>query len=152
MRCRRSWFNSWVQRIPGEGNGNPFQNSCLGSPMDRGAGRATVHGVESWTQLVTKAQGAITWAGALHQPQNEGEGNHHGKSDRIHKSWLFNAEWTSSLWLLRISGLSVLTSMNVIQPTLEAGVFPFGWSATPRALTMLGCCFSISVPACTLFL
>ena len=30
---------------PGEGNGNPLQNSCLGNPMDRGAWRATVHGV-----------------------------------------------------------------------------------------------------------
>ena len=32
-------------RSPGEGNGNPLQYSCLGSPMDRGAWRATVHGV-----------------------------------------------------------------------------------------------------------
>ena len=24
-------------RSPGEGNGNPLQNSCLGNPMDRGA-------------------------------------------------------------------------------------------------------------------
>ena len=32
-------------RSPGEGNGNPFQCSCLGNPMDRGAWRATVHGV-----------------------------------------------------------------------------------------------------------
>ena len=24
-------------RYPGEGNGNPFQYSCLGNPMDRGA-------------------------------------------------------------------------------------------------------------------
>ena len=32
-------------RSPGEGNGNPFQNSCLGNPMDRGAWQATVHGV-----------------------------------------------------------------------------------------------------------
>ena len=30
---------------PGEGNGNPLQHSCLEKPMDRGAGRATVHGV-----------------------------------------------------------------------------------------------------------
>ena len=29
----------------GEGNGNPFQCSCLGNPMDRGAWRAIVHGV-----------------------------------------------------------------------------------------------------------
>jgi len=32
--------------IPGsEGNGNPFQCSCLGNPMDRGAWWATVHRV-----------------------------------------------------------------------------------------------------------
>ena len=28
----------------GGGNGNPFQDSCLGNPMDRGAWWATVHG------------------------------------------------------------------------------------------------------------
>ena len=32
-------------RSPGEGNGNPLQDSCLGNPMDREAWRATVHGV-----------------------------------------------------------------------------------------------------------
>ena len=36
--------------FPGEGNGNPFQYSCLGNPTDRGAWRAIVHGVaKSWT-------------------------------------------------------------------------------------------------------
>ena len=33
------------ERSPGVGNGNPLQYSCLGYPMDRGAWRATVHGV-----------------------------------------------------------------------------------------------------------
>ena len=32
-------------RSPGRGNGNPFQYSCLGNPMDRGTWWATVHGV-----------------------------------------------------------------------------------------------------------
>ena len=32
-------------RSPGEGDGNPLQNSCLKNPMDRGAWRATVLGV-----------------------------------------------------------------------------------------------------------
>ena len=36
----------------GEGNGNPFQYSCLENPMDGGAWWATVHGVaKSWTRL-----------------------------------------------------------------------------------------------------
>ena len=30
---------------PGEGNDNSLQYSCLENPMDRGAWRATVHGV-----------------------------------------------------------------------------------------------------------
>ena len=41
-------------RSLGEGNGNPLQYSCLENPIDRGAWRATVHGVaKSRTQLST---------------------------------------------------------------------------------------------------
>ena len=36
-------FTLWPQF--GEGNGNPLQYSCLEKPMDRGAWRATVHGI-----------------------------------------------------------------------------------------------------------
>ena len=39
-------------RSPGEGNGNPLQDSCLKNPMDRGAWRAIAPGVaKSQTQL-----------------------------------------------------------------------------------------------------
>ena len=39
-------------RSHGEGNGNPLQYSCLENFTDRGAWRATVHGVaKGWTQL-----------------------------------------------------------------------------------------------------
>ena len=42
-------------RSPGEGNGNPLQYSCLENPMDKGAWRATVHGVTRVRHdLVTK--------------------------------------------------------------------------------------------------
>ena len=38
-------FDPWVGKIPEGGNGRPLQYSCLENPMDRGAWRATVHGV-----------------------------------------------------------------------------------------------------------
>ena len=36
---------SGSQRSPGKGNGNPLQYPCLENSMERGAWRATVHGV-----------------------------------------------------------------------------------------------------------
>ena len=33
------------RRSPGRGNGNPLQYSYMGNTMDKGAWRATVHGV-----------------------------------------------------------------------------------------------------------
>ena len=35
----------WLERSPGEGNGNPLQYSCLENSMDRGAWQSTVPGV-----------------------------------------------------------------------------------------------------------
>ena len=43
--CNAVGFDLWVRKIPGERNGNAVQYSCLGNSMDRGAWRATVHGV-----------------------------------------------------------------------------------------------------------
>ena len=44
-----------LRRTPGEGKDNPFQYSCLGNPMDRGAWQGSVHGVtESQTQFNNK--------------------------------------------------------------------------------------------------
>ena len=33
-------FDPWVKKIPGEGNGNPLQYSCLENPMDKAADKA----------------------------------------------------------------------------------------------------------------
>ena len=56
LQHRRLESDSWVRNlISGKGNGNPLQYSGLENPMDRGAWRATVHGVEkSWTWLSKK--------------------------------------------------------------------------------------------------
>ena len=46
----------------GEGNGHPFQYSCLENPMDIGAWWAAVHGVaKSRTRLSDKGEGAGEW-------------------------------------------------------------------------------------------
>ena len=51
-------------RSLGEGNGNPLQYYCLENPMDRGAWKATVHGIaksqtrlSDFTSLTNKASG-----------------------------------------------------------------------------------------------
>ena len=49
---RESTYNAGGQRLipglgrsPGEGNGNPLQDSCLDNPMEREAWQAAIHGV-----------------------------------------------------------------------------------------------------------
>ena len=53
-----------LERAPGEGNGNPFQYSCLENSMDRGAGRVTVHGVtKSQTHTLSSTKEARIYNG-----------------------------------------------------------------------------------------
>ena len=40
---------------PAGANGNPFQYSCLGNPMNRGAWQATVHGVAKESDMTKHA-------------------------------------------------------------------------------------------------
>ena len=54
-RHKRHRFDPWIGEIPGVGNGNPLQYSCLENSMDRGAWQATVHrvtkGRHDWSNL-----------------------------------------------------------------------------------------------------
>ena len=60
-------------RSSGEGNGNPFQHSCLEDPTDREAWQTTVHGIaKSQTRLrdyhtltLFKIQGILAAAGGI---------------------------------------------------------------------------------------
>ena len=53
-------------RSPGERNGNPCQYSCLENAVDRGAWRATVHGMakksDTTEQLTLSMRQALLWA------------------------------------------------------------------------------------------
>ena len=42
---QETWFDPWVGKTLGEGNGYTLQYSCLENSMDRGAWWATVHRV-----------------------------------------------------------------------------------------------------------
>ena len=46
-----------LERSPGEGNGYPFQYSCLENSMDRGAWQPTVHGMEKSQTQPSDTQG-----------------------------------------------------------------------------------------------
>ena len=59
-QCRRHGFDPWVGKIPGEGNGNPFQYSCLENSMDRGAWWATAHAITK-SQTLSLFTWAFTW-------------------------------------------------------------------------------------------
>ena len=60
-------------RSPGEGNGYPLQDSCLENPTDRGAWRATLHGVaesDTTEQLTLHPQ---SWMEGSHLTSFEGQ-------------------------------------------------------------------------------
>ena len=54
-------------RSPGEGNGNPLQDSCLENPMDREAWWATVHGI---LQAIILEWVAIPFSGGSSQQRD----------------------------------------------------------------------------------
>ena len=54
-------FMTNLDRIFGEGNGNPLQSSCMENPRDGGAWWAAVYGVaQSWTRLMRLSSSSST--------------------------------------------------------------------------------------------
>ena len=45
FQCRTPGFDPWVSKIPGGGNGNPLQCSCLENPRDGRTWWAAIYGV-----------------------------------------------------------------------------------------------------------
>ena len=78
LLCRRHRFDPWVRKIPGEGNGNPLQYSCLENPMDSGIWQAIVHGVAKGHDFTTKPvssskQDCLMWVGVPITPDGKAE-------------------------------------------------------------------------------
>ena len=70
------WLRRWGDlgltpgsgRSPGGGNGNPFQYSWLGNPMDRGAWWATVHGVTKSSTWISDLNDKSSYPDTLTSP------------------------------------------------------------------------------------
>ena len=98
--------------LPGEGKGNPLQYSCLGNSMDRGAWRATVHGV-------TKSQ---TWLSMYKCPISHSINyNSFSMDSRFFLNWLLHIfttllsspKWISYSYLLIQGVLSLFSVFNI---------------------------------------
>ena len=60
-----------LRRSPGEGHGNPLQDSCLENPTDRGAWRAKIHGI---AELDTIEQLTLLVRAKIHNEQSDWTG------------------------------------------------------------------------------
>ena len=54
LQCRRPGFDSWVRKIPGEGNGNPLSIRAWRIPWTEEPGRLQSMGSQELDNLVTK--------------------------------------------------------------------------------------------------
>ena len=113
------WSLGW-EDSPGEGNGNPFQYSCLENPMDGGAWQAIVHGVaksQTWLSDFT-----FTFLSCLYSIQFPLNGNtsqiivqYHGEGTAIKdRSSLHSHKDISSLHFIATS-----TSLTHLHPLLK---------------------------------
>ena len=100
--CQSRWWRdvgliAGLGKLPGIGNDNPLQYSCLENSMDRGAWQATAHGVtKSWVQLSNWAQTHRT------EPDNslrlgEQMQGHWGR--RVGTDWEFGTDINTRLYL-----------------------------------------------------
>ena len=64
-QCRRCRFDPCIGKIPGGGNGNPLQYSCLDNPMDRGTWQVTVHKTTKKRKLVRKSSHSSLFVGSV---------------------------------------------------------------------------------------
>ena len=68
-------------RSPGKGNGNPLQDSCLENSMDRGAWRATVHGLaeSDTTEQLTHNVSSVEFSRSVMSDSLQPHGRQHAR-------------------------------------------------------------------------
>ena len=110
-------------RSPGGRHSNPLQYSCLENHMDRGAWRATVHGVaKSWTWLKPLSTQIQTSQGSRIPSTVPG---HNWKSE-TQKQTLTQPHWHPDLWL---PGLTIQCGDHWAHTSVQPGK-PVQWEVT----------------------
>ena len=106
---------------PGEGNGNLFQYSCLGNPMDRGAWQATVHRVpKSRTRLSVHTpnpdSNCLPYRSRTWQKSFKGGWPH--SSDTVHSVllilWILLLNCVTSLMLSLKNNFRITISLHIL--------------------------------------
>ena len=101
QRVRHDWATS-LSHI-GEGNGNPFQCSCLENPRDGGAWWAAVNGVaQSWTRLkrLSSSRDIYTWPWMMNVISPGGNGIGEGTLNmKTTELWEYYVPENSTLWV-----------------------------------------------------
>ena len=137
-------------RYPGEGNGNPFQCSCLENPMDRGDLQAIVH------DIAKSQTGLSNWAHTQLHPQWHFQLKPNQKTLEIREEsalkkkkkiffkgcfprWYF---WLKRFWQFllhaRIIGLAMCSLPSQHRILSVSGNQPF-WISVVSALLLLTC-------------
>ena len=102
-----------LSSLLGEGNGNPFQYSCLENSMDRGAWQITVHGGHKKQSDTTEGRTSLLFLSSMLSPLSTG-----------HPGLLTTTYICQVLSLLRDSTWHTL-SLNGAQPTPSLPSSPF---------------------------
>ena len=104
-------------RVPGEGNGNPFQYSCLENPMDRRAWQATVHGVARVIyNLATKPPPPIMYQSITFKPFLDGS--------QLPPLSHYTTPKSLTLFLISILFKILTNTLNYASPILPSSPLP----------------------------
>ena len=127
----------------GEGNGTPFQYSCLENPMDGGAWWAAVHGVaKSWARLsdftftfhfhsLEKATHSSILAWRIPGTE-EPSGLTSMGSHRVRHDWSDLAE-AAAIWISRLSNYAqhILQLEHHVGSLSDGSISPAPWQSHP---------------------
>ena len=120
--CRRCGFSPWVRKIPWRRKWRPLQRSCLENPMDRGAWRATAHGV---AQSRTRLSGRVPLHG-----QSLGLSTAHGPAWNQRGDTLAVSERPTAGW--RETGAAAATPWSGRAPQKSPGASETRGPQSPR--------------------